>query len=370
MPVNGVMVRQRGGNEPGLLYVTADTPPNDVKAWLQSLPKSFPDSREGFVEYLISYCKELFKDVRRTIGRRAGYGSLHQMHQSFEFWNDQKDHLNEKLDRAPGVRAEVVCNLVFLIIFLSQGNVRYHFGMYEILTIEVGLLPDTQKARFLETRRVIEQASTSAGDYINQSERYQKLLPEEYSNAVGDAIQSRLNNLWMLSPHIDAPLVDTSPEIYGEAGPMNSREDTVLTRDSIPGPLHSLKDKFPNASDVLLSRCLAANRQRENNLRRKHADVDVLRKSSHGSDDNEGPHSVPSKFKALSCSNATTSIVGSSRASRLWSKAHSNTPPTSLSTEANSHGLWQTSSNDSRAQRRSMRCALCNDKLKDSAEYE
>ncbi|KAM0803375.1 hypothetical protein BDR22DRAFT_66911 [Usnea florida] len=176
----------------------------------------------------------------------------------------------------------------------------------------------------------------------------------------------------MLSPHIDAPLVDNSPEIYDDAGPMNAREDTVLTRDSFPGPLHSLRDKVPNASDVLLSRCLAANRQRENNLRSNHADVDILHNSSHGSDDIEAPHSSSSKFKIVTSSSASTSFVDSSRASRLLSKANaqSNTSPTSLSTEANSHGLWQTSSNDSRAQRRSMKCALCNDKLKGSAEYE
>ena len=127
--MNGVKARQRAGNEPGSMDVIGDTPLNDVNAWFRSLPKSFPDSSEGFVEDLISLCRELFTDVRRTVGSRSGHSSLREMHLSFALWNDQKDHLNEKLDKAPRVRADVVCDLVFLIIILSQGNARDRFSI-------------------------------------------------------------------------------------------------------------------------------------------------------------------------------------------------------------------------------------------------
>ena len=104
----------------------------------------------------------------------------------------------------------------------------------------------------------------------------------------------------MLSPRIDAQLVDTLPEGYDNAESMNAREDNVLTRDNIPRPFASLRDKLPNASDGLISRFLPANRQREKNLCSSHAEVDVLHNSSNGSDDidsNTAPTSLSSNDK-------------------------------------------------------------------------
>lgn len=115
-------LRQRAGNEPGLMYSTGDIPPTNVNVWFQSLPQSFPDSSEGFVGELISLCKELFAEVQHTVGGREGSQDLHGLQQSFAIWVDQKDRLDVRLNGAPDMRTRIVCDLVALIVILSSGN--------------------------------------------------------------------------------------------------------------------------------------------------------------------------------------------------------------------------------------------------------
>lgn len=347
---------------------TADTPPNIVSAWFQSLPQSFPSSSEGFVGDLIALCQELFIEVQLTVGGREGSNTLLGLQQDFAIWIDQKDRLDESLNRAPDLRTQIVCNLVALIVVLSKGNANCPIVKWNLLTSRTGLQPSRERARFPDTRRVIEQASAFARNVINQSRHYVYTDPAEYIHAASNAIQSRLGNLRDLSPTIDG----LSLERYDEAESRDAREGSAVTREGIPPAFRLFfEGKFPDAQDSQISRCFVANCSRANGFRSSHPEVDVYYDSSNDTDDGEASPSNSSKPRAGPSSDSSTSFFNSSMASRLLTrtKTLSNSASTSLSTEANLFSIGQTGSSDSRA-RRTLECPLCNEKAKDPADYK